>query len=394
MKILAVSVCLGLMGGIGFMVQAEDTTDNPLGGVLENACRDGNLNRVKVLLDQGAPIDAQVGNYRFTPLMAAVDHKGVDVLKYLLGKGAQVDLADSQGSTPLLHACNVNDVASVKVLLNAGANPNLGSKWNRFPLMYATENGNDEEVKALLANHADVNANCDQGPAIWWAISGDKLSTAKILLDAGANLNLPPLGNETTSYTSLEYAATRGNVSMVNLLLARGNDINNASSDSSTILMVAAGSNKISLIEALLKEGAQIELKDNEGKTALIRASIRESNDAAHILIEHGADINATDVHGETALTYAGDSGDVDLVDLLRDKGAKRTDIHVIAKKNPEPALSAAHAWALAVAVIYSQRGRLNPKILGGDPGDPSKEKTMLKRDWNIHDKNKAFCMN
>jgi hypothetical protein len=58
--------------------------------------------------------------------------------------------------------------------------------------MDAAWHGNDEPVTALLEAHAAVNTDCDQGPPVAWAVTGDHLSTVKLLIAAGAKLDLPP----------------------------------------------------------------------------------------------------------------------------------------------------------------------------------------------------------
>jgi len=138
----------------------------------------------------------------------------------------------------------------------------------------------------------------------------------------------------------------------------------------------------------LLDHGAKLETQDNEGRTALIWACHYIYDPLIRFLVEHGADINTADSNGETSLTYAGDRGDVEMVEFLKDKGATRTDVHIIAKPNPQPPLSPAHMWALAVGAIYVQTNGCNPQMLGYDNPDPIKEtQDRLKTDWGITDR-------
>jgi hypothetical protein len=73
-------------------------------------------------------------------------------------------------------------------------------------------------------------------------------------------------------------------------------------------------------------------------------------------------------------------------VRLLRDHGAIRADLHVIATPKPTPPLSRERAFALAVGAIYAQVNGGNPHILGYGE-DPEEEKRELRDDWDIRDK-------
>jgi len=385
---------------------------------LHKACEDGDLNQVKTLLDQGAPIDGPSGKYGFTPLIAAAADGHLEVLNYLIQKQAKLDTSDKEGSTPLLHACWEDKTDCALALINAGAHVNYASNANRTPLMYASMKGNDAIVAALIAHQVKLDANCNQGPAVTWAASADKLSTLKLLSEAGAKLTLMPEGGAPDAYSILARAAGNNDVDMANFLLEQKVDVNTPSADGGTAIMAAADYGCTRVLERLLDQGAAIDAQDNEGNTALIwskginttdallkhhanqelknkkgmtallAAAEKGSLDRVHALVDAGANVNAADPQGETALTIAGDLGSTEIVEFLKTKGAQRTDVHVIVKGAPDPSLSPGQLWALAVGAYYLQVNHMNTAVLGGGAGPNSGVKTMLKRDWGISDYN------
>jgi hypothetical protein len=238
----------------------------------------------------------------------------------------------------------------------------------------------------LIAHKVNLDANCNQGPALLWAASNNRLSTVKLLGAAGANPNLLPVGGDPQAYSVLGCAASNNTLDMIDYLVGLKADVNTLSADGSTPLMAAANDGHPQAIERLLDNGANIDLKDKEGQTALMVACVAGRLDCVRTLVDRKADIDMTDPRGETALTLAGDGGEVDIVELLKNKGAQRTDVHIIAKGEPPQPLSPAHAWALSVGMIYTQRGSFNPKILGGGANAEGRQH-MLKRDWNVTDK-------
>ncbi len=371
------------------LAAAKDATNgaggnnaSSLTGQLAKACDAGDLNQAKALIDQGAPIDAPSGKYSYTPLITSCGH--LDVMQYLIGKGANLNGADFQGSTALLHTCWDNQTDCALALINAGADPSLGSKFGRTPLMYAAMNGNDSVVSALIAHHAGLNAACTEGPAIEWAADNNKFSTVKLLIDAGADLKFKAKNQKNSL---LGMAARSGSLEIIDSLLSHGVDVDSASADGTTALMRAALWDQRDAVEELLGKGARIDPQNNLGQTALMIACATRKETAAMCLIDHGANVNLTDKKGETALTYAGNIGETKLVDLLKSKGATRTDVHIIMQEAPPAPLAPAQAWALAVGAIYTQRNCLSHQFLGGKTHYSDEAINMLRDSWDVHDR-------
>ncbi|HSI84501.1 MAG TPA: ankyrin repeat domain-containing protein [Candidatus Methylacidiphilales bacterium] len=396
--------------------QTEIKTDVATAEALHKACDDGDLEKVKELVAQGAAVDSSSGKYKFTPLTAAAGGGHLEVLKFLLENKANPDLADIQGSTPLLHACWNDKTECALALMEAGANVSQGSKDKRTPLMYAAHKGNDKIVAALIARKVRLDDNCDSGPAVTWAASASNLSTLKLLVEAGAKLTLMPAKARPDIYSIMARAAEKKDVAMINYLVEQKVDINTPSADGGTALFAATKYADARTIDRLVELGININAQNNEGDTALMSAK-DETNavllkhrpnleiknkkgrtalmvaagdmrtDSVRALVDAGADINAADLQGETALTIAGNIGNVDAVEFLKSKGAQKTELHIIPKGDPDPAITPARAWAIAVGMYYVQMNDLNPRVLGGGKRSARGLKVMLERDWGIKDR-------
>jgi hypothetical protein len=176
------------------------------------------------------------------------------------------------------------------------------------PLMKAAYKGQTDEVLRLINEKANVNEPApdvtylDPFPyhysgttALMAAAHGNRIETAKILLEHGANVNAVALYNATEA-TALMIAAQDGHTDMMKLLMAHKADVHTRSA---------------------------------WGQTALMRASENGHVEAVRLLVEHGADINAKfhGAHGApplpypvTALNLAGTHKDV--ADFLTQRGA------------------------------------------------------------------------
>ena len=87
---------------------------------LHDACRAGDTERVKKLLDEGAPLDEK-DKYGDTALMDAILNGHTEVVRLLLDKGALLDEKDKYGDTALMLASKHGHTEVVKLLFQMGA---------------------------------------------------------------------------------------------------------------------------------------------------------------------------------------------------------------------------------------------------------------------------------
>jgi hypothetical protein len=78
--------------------------------------------------DSGASVDAATENESTSLLLASRNFKS-SVVRHLLKRGADANLADKDGGTPVNHACRVGALSIVKILVEEGnADPTLADK--------------------------------------------------------------------------------------------------------------------------------------------------------------------------------------------------------------------------------------------------------------------------
>jgi hypothetical protein len=80
---------------------------------------------------------------------------------------------------------------------------------------------------------------------------------------------------------------------------------------------------------SLLQQGMSVDARDEDGRTAL---AIAPDARTAKWLIDHGADVNAVDSHGETVLMKHASGGNVAIVTLLIESGAKLDPVSGMSK--------------------------------------------------------------
>ncbi|HEY9182173.1 MAG TPA: ankyrin repeat domain-containing protein [Gammaproteobacteria bacterium] len=160
----------------------------------------------------------------------------------------------------------------------------------------AAMNGDTTAVRTFLARRADVNAlGAYDTPALHWVVRLQDRVIAGLLLDAGADPNLPnPHG-----IVPLHLAIENLDRDMVDLLLAAGADPRARDAAGETPLFLAARAGAATIAERLLASGAPVDERDSEyGQTALMVA-VREGHvETARLLLANGAYPNARTLAG------------------------------------------------------------------------------------------------
>ncbi|GAI46299.1 unnamed protein product, partial [marine sediment metagenome] len=132
-------------------------------------------------------------------------------------------------------------------------------------------------------------------------------------------------------WTPLHHAAWRGNKDVVELLIAKGADVNTKGSAGYTSLLYAAQSGHSEIAKLLIAKGADIEAKADMGVAPLMVAVLYNHNDIAEMLIAKGA---------EKTIYVASAQGDAESV-----KAFLKKDPNLISALAANTGLSALH-WA------------------------------------------------
>jgi len=256
-----------------------------------------------------------------TPLACAIVQEQMDVVRFLLDKGADPNIPDKNGDTPLGLAASRNKTNGTPLcilLLAKGAevNPTNNTKYRIPPLSWAVSSGNTELVKILLTRGADPKAR--DGNILRSAASGGDTEIVEMLITHGADPKALSDG-----MTPLHDASEGGRDEVVKLLLAKGAEVNAKRFDGATPLMSAADRGHKTCVEILLAKGASINAIDDKGNTPLHWAVARENKEMVEILLAHGADINLKNKESQTPMQFAARWHQPSMVELLHQHGAK-----------------------------------------------------------------------
>ena len=161
-------------------------TTEELNSSLIAASREGDIDRVKELIAQGADVNAQ-NEYGETALMTSAKIGHIVCLEQLLENSDPLNMTDSQGNTALIHAIPGRKIECIKKLITAGADVNIGTVP---PLICSIRSKCFDSVNELLKVGADVNAkDANKNTALIEAVCCGKNTIVQSLLLKGAEVN-------------------------------------------------------------------------------------------------------------------------------------------------------------------------------------------------------------
>ena len=154
------------------------------------------------------------------PLHWAAGHGHADVVKLLVGAGAQLEATEEGARTALHYAAQRGHAPVVAELLSLGANPEARSARQVTALQMAASGGHTEAVARLAASGADLEASHDEPKltALAAACALGHLEAALELLNAGASV----AARDAAGRTPLKLARKGGHADIVAALVAAG----------------------------------------------------------------------------------------------------------------------------------------------------------------------------
>eukprot|EP00057_Strongylocentrotus_purpuratus_P029009 XP_011683483.1 PREDICTED: uncharacterized protein LOC752268 [Strongylocentrotus purpuratus] len=250
----------------------------------------------------------------YTALYSAVRNGHLDVTKYLISKGAEVN---KEGHL---------DVTNY--LISQGAKVNKGSNVGRTALHLAAGKGHLDVTKYLISQGAEVNKGSNDGwNELNLAAQEGQLDVIKYLISVGAEVNKE--GNDGS--TALNLAAQEGHHDVTNYLISQGAELEQ---NDLTDIHLAILHGHTSTIEKLVSEGADLNIQSPDGQQCLHTAiklcfnsekivqetdTLRKISDEHYkgelspekalvfYLLENGAKLDVRDTTGNLPIQYAKD---------------------------------------------------------------------------------------
>lgn len=220
-------------------------------------------------------------------------------------------------------------------------------------------------VAALKAEPAvDIHARDSRRrtPLHWAALRGD-LAAVQLLLEAGADVH----ATDEFESTPLLYAVSTGIPRMVEVLILRGAKVNVTNKRGDTPLHYAARhKDDVETVKILVQAGAVVDRKNPLGNTPLAGAAITNRVAAGLYLLERGADRHTTNKYGDTPLFETIYHHSHGFLQMLLGQGTKYDTVnntgssilHAVALEGDVPTVEILRAAGLAGLDIHLRNSR------------------------------------
>lgn len=311
------------------------------------ATQKGSSEMLKELLDKGA--DADLATSEETPLHLALRSQNREVSRLLEEKIQKPEAKDKSGR-PLVYVALVNgDFDIVKKLLSKGITASYRDNQGRTLLHWAVRQKAHSLINPLIERGVAIDAvDTNQQTALFMAVEADDFSLFQMLVQKGASVEsivndqtlliyalknhkspqiIEHLIQQTRNLnaqnangeTALLLAVERGTPEQVKMLLAKGAKPDIQDKDLRTPLSIAVAKDQIEIVESLLQKGAQVGARSKDGKNLMhVARSVR----MAEILSQANVPIDEADAEGRTPLSQAVRNDQLELVRFLVSKGA------------------------------------------------------------------------
>ena len=193
------------------------TRDIPGMTPLHLAAKYGDLDVLKILIDQKADVNTRTWNARTAPLHLAAPCGNPEVLKMLISQKADVSQQDGVDKIPLHYAAEYGNNEAVQILIKRKSYVNATDKDGKTPLHYAAQKGNIEVVQALI----DKGIKCDLTHE-----GADRFCIDLLVMSVMNNFKLDINQKDLEGMTPLHLAAASVNIEVVQLLIKAGADLN------------------------------------------------------------------------------------------------------------------------------------------------------------------------
>ncbi|QJT94040.1 ankyrin repeat domain-containing protein [Wolbachia endosymbiont of Diaphorina citri] len=254
--------------------------------LLHLAAMIGEVNAVRYLIGKG--VDVNVRNaLHHTPLHLAAGIGHAEVVKILIREGnAEIDVFDVRNQTPMHYAVNNKKLEIVKLLLELGADVNSArvgqNSMKLSPVHIAVSNTNYDErdlcldiLKCLIKEpNAQVNLqDYENKTPLHYA---ERLKTIEVLL---TREDIDPLVKDDSGKTPFDYAENRPEIKKALMN-------NKYGSEKNSLLHLAA---QKGVVDAILKEEIDIDILNNKGHSPIYLAAEKGHLHVVKLLLEKGA---------------------------------------------------------------------------------------------------------
>lgn len=303
---------------------------------LSSAIKNQNIKIIKHLMKTNIYHIPNINKYSFNYVFENYDYElclacrvgNIEIIKLLIEKGACINCICSNIITPLIMASKYDHLEVVKFLLNNGAqiNPNIANKYKynyKSALIYACEQGHLSIVKYFVQelkcniNEKDINKKS----IFMYACKNGNEALIQFMIKKGCNLTDEDISGNNALHYIVQSNVSQNKPEIMELLMNTNKyDLNQQNKDGETVLHIAIKFNNIQVFNYLIyhyEAKININILTFKNYTPLIYACIYGHLKIVKALVVRHCDINIKERSGKSALTFSIEKGHLDIAYYL-----------------------------------------------------------------------------
>ena len=264
-----------------------------------------NIDMMQYLVDKGAKTDiVDDHGYSLLNFAATTGQLNSKLYDFCIAHGANVLIEKNHdgANALLLLAPHLKDITLINYFVSKGIDINSVDNNSNGIFCYATKNGNINLLKTLI----DLGVSHDNNNAVIFASQGTRGHTnKKPVYEFLESIDLKINTIDSENNNPLHALSYRNkDLELLSFFIDKGVDVNKPNNDGNTPFMNASYLNSLEVIKKFPQTISDINLKNKDGQTALSRALQRNNADVVAYLIEKGADTNVKDKDGNNLNYY------------------------------------------------------------------------------------------
>lgn len=273
--------------------------------VLTYAVQFGHFNMVEMLLDRGSDPNKKDINNRI-PVITAVQNSRDQLVQLLISKGATIDERDPAGRTVLMISITRERWDLATWLINQNARLDVFDSLGATPMSLAASRNRADLVR-MMEHRLEIQGGVSSAELLANMIEFGDVPALQLLMARGPAI-LQTLQSPGPVSRAVQSPLLENIEGMLDLFFEHGLSPNGYDTDSRTPLAEAARLNRVTIMDILVKKGANVEKLDQLAYSALFHAVAAAQPQAVAYLLEAGAKSNYTaTIAGQTASLKACD---------------------------------------------------------------------------------------
>lgn len=325
MKFLKFIFTFVLIGSMIFSVEYSKTINLPNADgqtPLSIAIEQKNIEEIKNLINKKLDPNSKINEFGETLLMWACRNSQKELVEFLLSKGANLDIKDSDGETVLSYSENKPEI--LKLLVSNGLNPNSKDSDGQPILNTSIRNSDTDLVRLLLEKGANVKYNPEEEyySPMYAAIYSENKDIIKMLIEAGIDINQKIEFETEYDYylvPIIQWAVDKKYNDIVKLLLEKGSTFEN---DDFSIVYGLIRNKDFDNFKLMIEKGLKLnEVREETDKLPILNWAIKNNyDDIALLAINKGADFNFG-VVGLKPINLLLENKKIELIKAIVEKG-------------------------------------------------------------------------